>query len=378
MRKSAIIILAFTVTILGWLLWQQSRVPHFIVSGFIEADQIRIGSQVGGRVAEVFVEEGDRMNPNDLLYRLEPFDLDATLAQANSEFAAAKAEYERLQAGFRKEEIGQAHARWQQSNAALEKAVAGPRAQEISIAREQVKIANAALELAEAELKRLGSLVKKNQVSEEAYDKALREHKAATAELSAAKQSLSLMLEGTRKEDIAAARAQLMQAEQALALMRAGYRMENIAKAAAQMDAAEANLDAIQARVDELQVTSPCNCVVEAIELRPGDLVSANAPSVSLLDLNRLWVRTYVPEARLSTVQLGQQIPIRVDGLEDERFMARVTFIAQEGEFTPRNIQTPEERSKQVFRVKLTLQEGHDRLRVGMASDVLFYEAEKR
>jgi membrane fusion protein YbhG len=375
MKKPAAIFIAIAVFILSWLFWQQSRPPPFIVSGFIEADQIRVGSQVGGRVAEVLVEEGERIALEDIVYRLEPFDLDAALAQARSEFAATNAEYERLQAGFRKEEIEQAHARWLRARAASDKAVAGPRTQEISVAKEQVKIARAGLELAEAELIRLGKLVKQSQVSEEAYDNTVRKRKAAAAELAAAEQTLSLLLEGTRKEDIAAAAADVAEAEQALALMKEGYRKEDISKAAAQMAASEARLAAIQARIDELVVRSPCNCVVEAIDLRPGDLVPANAPSVSLLDLNRLWVRTYVPEARLSKIQLGMEVPVRVDGLEDEQFMGRITFIAQGGEFTPRNIQTPEERSKQVFRAKVTLQEGKDRLRVGMAADVLFNEA---
>jgi HlyD family secretion protein len=375
MHKPAVIFIVVVVFILSGLLWQQSRPPVFIVSGFIEADQIRVGSQVGGRVAEVMAEEGDQVNVDAILYRIEPFDLDAALAEARSEFAATNAEFERLKNGFRKEEIEQADARWQHAQATMDRVIAGPRAQEISVAKEQVKIAKAGLELAEAELTRLGALVKKNQVSEEAHDNGIRERKAAAAEFASSVQTLSLLLEGSRKEDIAVARADVAEAEQALALMKNGYRDEDITRAAAQTAATAARLEAIQVRVDELEVKSPCNCVVEAIDLRPGDLVPANAPSVSLLDLNRLWVRTYVPEARLSKIKLGMQVPIRVDGLEDEQFMGHITFIAQGGEFTPRNIQTPEERSKQVFRVKVTLHEGRDRLRVGMATDVLFNEA---
>ena len=125
----------------------------------------------------------------------------------------------------------------------------------------------------------------------------------------------------------------------------------------------------------ELTVVSPCDCVVEAISLRPGDLVPANAPAVTLLDLTRLWVRTYVPEFRMGQVRLGQRVPIRVDSFPNRRFAGRVTFLASEAEFTPRNIQTPEERSKQVFRTKITFEEGIDVLRVGMGADVLFDEA---
>jgi len=102
--------------------------------------------------------------------------------------------------------------------------------------------------------------------------------------------------------------------------------------------------------------------------------VAPNAPSVSLLDLSSMYVRTYVPAGQLGRVRLGQRVPVRVDGIGDRLFTGRVTYIASEAEFTPRNIQTPEERSKQVFRLKVVLEEGQDRLRAGMMGDVLLEE----
>ena len=375
MQKRIFFLSGLAALIVIWLFWQQARAPDFIVSGFIEADQIRVGSQVGGRVAEVFAEEGDRMQQGEVLFRLEPFDLEAISAKADSNLAAAQADYARLTAGFRPEEVQQAQARWERARAILEKAIAGPRPQEITIAREQLRSASAASILAESEFIRLGALVTKDQVSKEAYDEAVRAREAAQAELAIAEHSLALLEEGTRKEDIAAAKAGFSEAEQALALMREGYRKEDVAAAAARLASAEAELAAVQVRLNELDVLSPCDCILETIELEPGDLVSANAPAVSLLDSDRLWVRTYIPEARLGHLQIGRIVPVRVDGIKDELFRARISFIAREGEFVPRNIQTPEERSKQVFRTKLILQEGLGRLRAGMAVDVLFDEA---
>ena len=375
MHKRIFFLLGLAALIIVWLFWQQGRAPEFVVSGFIEADQIRVGSQVGGRVAEVFAEEGDRMQRGEVLFRLEPFDLEAVSKKAGSNLAAAQAEYARFTAGFRPEEVQQAQARRERARAILEKAVTGPRPQEITIAREQLRSARAASILAESEFIRLEALVTKEQVSKEAYDEAVRAREAAQAGLAVAEQSLALLEEGTRKEDIAAARAGFAEAEQALALMREGYRREDVEAAAARLASAEAELAAVQARLNELEVLSPCDCILETIELEPGDLVSANAPAASLLDSDGLWVRTYIPEARLSRLQIGRIVPVRVDGIKDELFNARISYIAQEGEFVPRNIQTPEERSKQVFRTKLILQEGLGRLRAGMAVDVLFEEA---
>ena len=375
MHKRIFFLLGLAALIIVWLFWQQARAPKFIVSGFIEADQIRVGSQVGGRVAEVFAEEGDRVQRGEVLFLLEPFDLEAVSKKAGSNLAAAQAEYARLTAGFRAEEVQQAQARRERARAILEKAVTGPRPQEITIAREQVRSARAASKLAAAEFVRLEALVTKDQVSKEAYDEAVRAREAAQAELAIAEHSLALLEEGTRKEDIAAAKAGFSEAEQALALMREGYRKEDVDAAAARLASAEAELAAVQARLNELEVLSPCDCILETIELEPGDLVSANAPAVSLLDSDRLWVRTYIPEARLGHLQIGRIVPVRVDGIKDVLFNARISYIAQEGEFVPRNIQTPEERSKQVFRTKLILQEGLGWLRAGMAVDVLFEEA---
>jgi HlyD family secretion protein len=111
--------------------------------------------------------------------------------------------------------------------------------------------------------------------------------------------------------------------------------------------------------------------------LQPGELVAANAPTISLLDLSKLWVRAYVPEGRLGAVVLGGRVPVRIAAAGGGDVMGRVVFISRDGEFTPRNVQTPEERSRQVFRIKVMLEEGRERVRVGMTADVLLDEAKR-
>jgi multidrug resistance efflux pump len=374
MRKAVIIFVVTAAAVIGWLYWQKVRPAPFVVSGFIESDEIRVGSRVGGRVADVLAFEGQTAKTGTLLFRIDPFNLLEQLAEAKASAAAARAEHDRLTAGYRKEEVEQARARRDAAKATLDKLTTGPRPQEIEIAREQLNVAKATLELAESEHARILKLRNEAQAAPTEFDQAVKALKASRAQVAEAENQLALLVEGTRKEDIAQAQASLVEAEQALKLMEAGYRSEDAAKAAAQLAAAEANVAAIEVQIQELEVKSPCDCVVEAIDLRPGDIVAANAPSVSLLDTSKLWVRAYVPEARLGEVRLDQRVPVRVDSFPGQRFAARVTFIAREAEFTPRNVQTPEERSKQVFRVKVTLDEGLDRLRVGMAADVLLGE----
>lgn len=375
MYRLAIVLAVCCVGLIGWLYWRQSREVPPIVTGFVEADEIRVGSRVGGRVADVLVDEGSRVKVGDVLFRIDPFDLNERLIEAEAQASAARAELQRLQQGFREEEIAQAKAKSDQAGATLQKLVAGPRQREITIATERAKIAQANLDLAQIEFDRVTRLREENSAAKTEHDQAVRALRQAEGEYAAAQEEWALLEEGTREEDIAAARAALAEADAAYRLVASGSRQEDIAKAAAQLAAAESRAQAIRIQMEELEVEAPCDCVVEAIDLRPGDLVSANAPTVALLDLARMWVRTYVPQGMLHRVRLGQRFPVQVDSFRDRQFIGEVVFIASEGEFTPRNIQTPEERSKQVFRMKLRLGEGREVLHVGMAADVLLDEA---
>jgi multidrug resistance efflux pump len=192
--------------------------------------------------------------------------------------------------------------------------------------------------------------------------------------VTARSEQLKLLEAGTRSEEIAEAEAQLREAEQAAQLAESGYRPEEIAAAYAAMQSAEAALRAVREQLRELTITSPLDGVVEAVELQPGDLVGANAPVISLLDPQSLWVRAYVPEDRLN-IERGRRVKVTVDSFPDQEFTGEVAFIAREAEFTPSNVQTPEERSKQVFRIKVTIHEGADKLRPGMAADVWLEES---
>ena len=182
-------------------------------------------------------------------------------------------------------------------------------------------------------------------------------------------QELQLLQRGTRHEEIAEARAELDEAAQALQLAENGFRREDVDKARAQVAAARSAAQVFETQLAELEIRTQVPGIIEALELCPGDLIVPNSPVLALLDTTRLWVRAYVPENRLN-IQLGQTLSVTVDSFPDERFEGEVTYISPQAEFTPSNVQTVEERSKQVFRIKVTLKNGRDRLRSGMAADV--------
>ena len=324
---------------------------------------------MGGRVAAVLIEEGAGVVQDQILIQLEPFDLRQREQEAVATLAARQADLDRLTHGFRPQEVLQAQARYDQSAAHLELLTNGPRQEEIDAARGRRDAAAAEYLLAEQDFARANKLLRSNAVARQDYDTTEQRLTSARAMVLVRNSELNILEAGTRPEEIAEAKAKLNEAKAAWELTDSGYRQEEVQQAAAARDAAQANLAAIQERLKELEIRSPVDGVVEALDLRRGDLVSPGAPVLSLMDTSHLWVRAYVPENQLD-LHLGQSLPLSVDSYPGERFGGELSFIARQAEFTPSNVQTPEERSKQVFRIKVNVTDGLDRLRPGMAADV--------
>ena len=365
----ALLLVIVALLLVGLLLYSQRSTGPLHVSGFIEADEIRVGSRVGGRVLKVHVEEGQRVTKGTLLVELEPFDLKERLAQAVAERASRKTAFDKLTAGFRPEEIAQAKARVDQLEAKLLLLQNGPRKQEIAAAQARLRQASALLELMQTQFNRVKTLFEKNATNRDEMDRAINELKAATESHRVREEELNLLMEGTRVEELAQAKAQVEESRQAFLLMKNGYRAEDIEEARVGLEAADAAVRVFESQLAELSVKSPVDGVIEALELQPGDLVGAGAPILSIMDTSHLWVRAYLPENHLD-VQVDQKVKVGVDSFPDRRFNGHISFVARQAEFTPGNVQTPEERSKQVFRIKVTLDEALDELRPGMTADV--------
>lgn len=359
---------------IGLLLYSQRPDGRVVVSGFIEADEIRVGSRVGGRVRAVHVEEGQTVAEGELLVELEPFDLLEQKAQLQQSAREARAVLEKLTAGFRPEEIAQARARRDQMQANADLLQNGPRPQEIAAAESDLRLAEAELDLARKSYARAETLFGRDAIDRNMLDEAATGLTVAQSRAESRHQQLALLKEGSRSEDIAKSLALLEEAEQELALRTNGYRSEEIAAAEARYQSAEAAVRAVERQMDELKIVSPAKALVEAIDLEPGDLLSPGVPAVSLVESGDLWVRAYVPEGDLD-LQYGQTVSIAVDSFRGRTFSGEITFIARRAEFTPNNVQTADERVKQVFRIKVQLRDGQDVLRPGMSADVVLQES---
>lgn len=371
MLKRSLGMIAVAALLFAGLVYSQRQSPLLKVSGFVESDEIRIGSRVGGRVARVLVEEGDIVRQGQSLIELEPFQLYDQQAQARGELAQAEAEFARLTTGYRVEEIAQAKAREDQLSAARDQL--GDREEDIAAAKANLDLAESQRELAQLKYDRTEKLFAKNSASQSDMDEVTSELRVARATVNVRQEELA-KVERTRPSEIKEAEARFEEARQERLLRERGYRDEDRRKAEAAVTAARAALAAIDRQIDELTIRAPSNGSIEAVDLRPGDLVGGGTPAVSMIESGRLWVRAYVPENHLD-VEVGRQVTVTVDSFPKKRFKGRVTFVARQGEFTPNNIQTPEDRSKQVFRIKVMLEDGFDVLRPGMAGDVWLTES---
>lgn len=339
-------------------------------SGIVEARQIHAGSRVGGRVIEVPVEEGQTVEPGALLVKLEARELEAEREQLHFRRGQAAAFLKKLEHGYRPEEIAQAEANVSREAAVLLALKNGPRPEEIRQAEEDAAAAAAEAGNAQAAWIRAESLHKTGDIPEKSYDEAKARREGAARKAESLRQRLALLRAGTRPEDIAAGEARLAQAQANAKLMRSGYRPEEIAEARARLAEAEAVIRVNAERLAEMEIRSPARARVEAVSVRPGDVVAPNRTLMTLLDPGEIWVRAYVPGPKLGFVRPGQAVRIFTDTLPDRPFRGTVVQIASQAEFLPRNIQTRDDREYQVFAARVRPDEGRDFLKPGMAAEV--------
>ncbi|HEY5948345.1 MAG TPA: HlyD family efflux transporter periplasmic adaptor subunit [Kofleriaceae bacterium] len=339
-------------------------------AGTVEARAVTVASRTGGRVKQVLVREGDRVQPNQPLIILEPGDLEAQRAIAQAQLEQMKAALDKLEKGARPEEIAQAKARAAGANAALAETRHGSRGEEIAAAEAQVAQVQALVDKAQLDSDRAHRLLASEAIPKAEADAADTALRTAKAQRDAQQKRLDQLRAGARAEEKAQAAARAQEAQAAANLVIAGPRVEDMRAAAAQVSAAQGRLDQLAILIDELTIRAPAAARIESLDLRPGDLLAPNAPAATVLEDDQLYIRLYVPETQIGRIKVGQEVPITVDSFGDRTFKGKVEHINARGEYSPRNLQTADERADQVFAVRITLLEGKDDLRAGMAATV--------
>lgn len=291
---------------------------HVLASGTIEATEVKIAFRMAGILATRAVDEGDQVTAGAVLATLDSREQQARIREAEAALAVAQASQRDLEQGYLPEEVAQARA-------AVEEATA-----QVTNLRQQAQ--------------RSQELFPNGGVSQERLD----------ADRAAA--------------DAAAAR--LAAAQQRLKQLRGGYRSEQIDSARARTAQAEAVLAALQVQLEDMSAHSPIDGVVTRKHAEPGETLGAGSPVVTVAELARPKVRVYIPEGEIGRIKLGAAASASVDSFPGRTFPGKVSFISPQAEFTPKNVQTYEERVKQVFAVDVQMQNPEGLLKPGMPADV--------
>lgn len=336
------------------------------VAGQVEAVTVGAGSRVGGRVSEVLAKEGQHVAEGDVLVKLETDEAEASLAAARAKLAQAEATLEKLKTGARPEEIRQAEAAAEQARQRYKISQQATRPQDLAAGVAMEDAARAQRDQAKSDFDRIDRLFQAQAVPQQRYDQARHGLDAAEAQLQAASERRKLAQEGARSEEIEAARAAAEQAQAALDLLKNGARKEDIEAAQALRDSAAADVERAEVNLRESIIKAPRQGVVESLGIHPGDLVKPG-PAVTIADVDDLEMFVYVSAGMLGYLRLGQEATLTADAYPGETFTGTIEYIAPTGEFTPRNLQTQEERVQQVFGVKIKLDSYGGRIRAGMS-----------
>ena len=295
-------------------------------SGYVEATEVRVASEVGGRLLEMKAVEGARVTAGDLIARIDTADTDLALRRMQAEREQAAAQLALLRAGSRAEDVRQAGAQMQSAQA-------------------DVRGAQAELDAATADLERFEGLLRANAGSVKQRDDARTRREVAAARVRGAQE-----------------RAQA--AADALARVRAGARPQELDAARARVSAIDAQIASLQKSAGDAVVKAPVTGIVTAKLMDAGEMAAPRAPLAVITDLDHAWANVYVDERLVPTLKIGQAAAILTDA--GQRLAGTITFISPKAEFTPRNVQTADERSKLVYRVKITADNREGILKPGM------------
>ncbi len=334
LRIMLVLAVVIAAAVVWWLTHRAPSDPNRLqLSGTIEITQVDLAFKIPGRLQERSVDEGNAVAIGQVVARLDAVDQELLVTRAEAEAEYAKAFLSKLKSGSRPEEVVDARAQLQQAQAV-------------------VKATESRLKLANEELARSRNLRNQEVISQQKFDElqtvmdtALNAHQEAAARIRSAKARLALVLAGPRKEEIQQAQAQLTISEQALALARQ-HLADTILKA-------------------------PINGVVLSKAAEPGTFLNAGAPVITVGEIGQVWLRGYINETNLGRIRLNQTAEVTTDTYPGKVYSGKVSYISNLAEFTPKTVQTFQERVKLMYRVKISLDNPRQELKPGMPADAV-------
>lgn len=423
-RVIRIILILAVVAVAGYFGWQYlntaSAASDLAASGTIEARTVTLASELSGRVLTVTLEEGQQIQAGQVLVQLDDSALQAQYAQAQAALQAAQANYDLLSAGPTNEQLRQAQAALVIATDSYSRTLAGSRQTDIDAAQAALNAATeaynkvkagpqqgdyagaeAAFRNAEAALKQaqfaydasfkrdpaginaspaamaLEQATNNYNAAKATYDKLAQspdnaQISAAYQQVESARAALAKAKTPALDYDIQQSQAQVEQAQAALDALKAGTRTQQLDASKAQVAQAKAAVQAIEVQLKKVAIISPIDGVILNRNIEPGEMAVAGASLFELGHLNQLEVTVYLPEEKFALVKPGDTARVNVDAYPGRTFTATVLRIANQAEYTPRNVQTVEGRKDTVFAIRLSLDNTDLALKPGMPADVTF------
>jgi HlyD family secretion protein len=297
------------------------------VSGHVEATETRLAPEVGGRILTLTVKEGDRVQPGQTVLTLDTRDVQLSIQRARAEQAAAEAQLRLVQAGARIEDVRQAQS-------------------QIETARAEVAAARSELDAAEQDLVRFDTLLKSNSGSRKQRDDAATRRDVA-------------------RDRVAQTESRVRTAQEGLARINAGARPEEVDAARARVNVVSAQIASLEKGLTDATLQSPIAGLVTEKLVEVGEVIMPRAPAIVVVDLDHAWADVFVPEPAVPQIKVGQQATIFTDA-GGAGLTGTISYISPKAEFTPRNVQTAEERSKLVYRVRISVDNKDGVLKQGM------------
>lgn len=315
---AALLALGGAALFIGWgPLGERGGSEVLVANGTIEATEVEVSSRLPGRLAQLLVKEGDQVQANQVIARLDTAEVEAEAAQHRAAVSRAEAQLKALLAGSRPQEIEEARANLQQ--------------------------AKDTLKLARDDWNRLKNIFKEGAISAQERDRT------------------KTLVEITQN--------QVKALQEKYALVRIGPRPEVIEAARHERNRAKAELGMTQVRLRDSTILAPLSAIVLTKRAEQGEVVNPGFPIVILINPDNLWLRVYIPESEIGLVGIGQVAMITVDSFPNRRFEGTVIEISSKAEFTPRTVQTKKERVNLVFGVKISLDNRERLLKSGMPAD---------
>jgi HlyD family secretion protein len=369
-------------------MWRRVPPESLKLYGNIELTQVDMAFKIPGKLIELRVDEGDPVQKGLTLARLDTLQLDRQKTRDVAAQAGAESEIPQLETSIEGQKATLAaetdlrRAQLAQAQARLEELLAGSRDQDIRQAQAMVEEAQSQHQQAAQDWERAQVLHKNDDISTSQFDQYRMRFDSTAAALRQSQERLSLVVAGPRKEEIDGARAQVEQARANVQLTEASRlelkRMEQeLQTRHAQVDQARAQVAVIDAQLADSIAASPVDGVVLVKSSEAGEVLAAGTTFVTIGELDRPWVRAYIGEQDLGRVKLGAKVKVTTDSYPGKVYWGRVTFVSSEAEFTPKQIQTPEERVKLVYRVKIEVDNPQHELKLNMPAEAEILLADK-